>query len=34
MNHESLKLTTYFGERQRVDGRFLAEELLRKLMRL
>ena len=28
MNGDCLKLTAYFGERQRVDGRFLAEELL------
>ncbi len=26
--NDCLKLTAYFGERQRVDGRFLAEELL------
>jgi PII-like signaling protein len=29
MNDDALKLTTYFGERQHVDGRFLAEDLLR-----
>lgn len=29
MNSDCLKLTAYFGERQRVDGRFLAEDLLR-----
>ena len=28
MNSDCLKLTAYFGERQRVDGRFLAEDLL------
>jgi PII-like signaling protein len=28
VNSDSLKLTAYFGERQRVDGRFLAEDLL------
>lgn len=28
MNDECLKLTTYFGERQRTDGRFLAEAML------
>ena len=28
MNHDCLKLTAYFGERQRTDGRFLAEDLL------
>ncbi len=28
MNDDCLKLTTYFGERQRTDGRFLAEALL------
>ena len=27
-NSECLKLTAYFGERQRTDGRFLAEDLL------
>ena len=28
MNDDCLKLTSYFGERQRTDGRFLAEALL------
>jgi PII-like signaling protein len=28
VNSDCLKLTAYFGERQRVDGRFLAEDLL------
>ena len=28
MNEDCLKLTTYFGERQRTDGRFLAEAML------
>ena len=28
MNDECLKLTTYFGERQRTDGRFLADAML------
>ncbi|MCW2689691.1 MAG: hypothetical protein JWR37_4581 [Mycobacterium sp.] len=28
MNDDCLKLTAYFGERQRTDGRFLAEEML------
>ena len=28
VNEDCLKLTTYFGERQRTDGRFLAEALL------
>ena len=28
MIEDSLKLTAYFGERQRVEGRFLAEEIL------
>lgn len=28
MNEDCLKLTTYFGERDRVDGRFLADALL------
>lgn len=28
MNDDCLKLTAYFGERQRTDGRFLAESLL------
>ena len=28
MNDDCLKLTAYFGERQRVDGRFFAEALL------
>ena len=28
MNDDCLKLTTYFGERQRVNGRFFAEHLL------
>jgi PII-like signaling protein len=28
MNNDCLKLTSYFGERQRTDGRFLAEALL------
>jgi PII-like signaling protein len=28
MNDDCLKLTTYFGERDRVDGRFLADALL------
>ena len=28
VNDDCLKLTAYFGERQRVDGRFLAEALL------
>src|SRR5579875_1387698 len=27
-NEDCLKLTTYFGERDRVDGRLLADELL------
>ena len=28
MNHDCLKLTAYFGERQRTHGHFLAEDLL------
>lgn len=28
MNEDCLKLTTYFGERDRIDGRFLAEQML------
>jgi PII-like signaling protein len=28
LNQDCLKLTTYFGERDRVNGRFLADELL------
>jgi PII-like signaling protein len=28
VNSDCLKLTAYFGERQRIDGRFLAEDLL------
>ena len=28
MNQDCLKLTTYFGERDRHNGRFLADELL------
>jgi PII-like signaling protein len=28
VNQDCLKLTAYFGERQRTDGRFLAEDLL------
>ena len=28
MNDDCLKLTAYFGERQRTDGRFLADAIL------
>ena len=28
MNEDCLKLTAYFGERQRVGGRFVAETML------
>ena len=28
MNEEGVKLTTYFGERQRVGGRFLADRII------
>ena len=28
MNDDCLKLTTYFGDRQRTDGRFLGDAIL------